>query len=120
ALRQQVAGGVEERRDQLAFYAVRVVAAGDAESELLALLRRHIERPEHPVPEREAAAEILVEVLRILRVVHLMMRRADEDTAGEPAERDPHMRVLQVDVSVDEQHQDDAGIGERKLMRRGA
>ena len=40
--------------------------------------------------------------------MHLMMRGADEDAPEHAAERNPHVRML--DVGVNEQHQDDVRI----------
>src|SRR6185437_851374 len=51
-----------KRCEQLAPNGVRIRPIRlDAEFELLRLGGRHIERSEHPIPEREAAPQILVE-----------------------------------------------------------
>ena len=42
--------------------------------------------------------------------MYLMMRGADEDAPQDAAERDPHVRMLEVHIGVNEQHQDDVRI----------
>ena len=95
---------------------MRILVIRDTEYQRLALLCRHVERAEHPVPQRQATAVILVEVLWIGRVVHLVVRGRHENAPERAAERNPHVRVLQVDIGVDEQHQDNVGVGERVLI----
>ena len=96
--------------DQFALQCVRIRLARETEGEGLAFLFRHVERAEHPIPDGETASEILVEVNRIVGVVDLMMRRAQQDPAGDAGERDPQMCVLEVNVEMHEQHQDDVRI----------
>ena len=88
---------------------------GEAEGEGLARLLRHIERAEHPVPQRKARTEVLVEVLRIGRVMHLMMRGADEDAPEHAAERNPHVRMLEMHIGVNKQHQDQEPMSYRRV-----
>ena len=87
-----------------------------AEGQLFALLGRNVERAENPIPDRQAIAEVLVEVSRIGGVVHLMMRGAEEDPPDHAAERDPQMRVLQMHIGVDEDHQQQVLVGDRELV----
>src|SRR5262245_66656702 len=94
-----------------------LIRSREPECEGLAFLLGHVERTEHPVPQRKAGAEVLVEVLWVGRMVHLVVRRTDEDAPEHAAERDPHVRVLQMYVRVNEENQDDVGVGERILIR---
>ena len=47
----------------------------------------------------------------------LMMRRAHKQAAQYPTERDPQMRVLQMNIGVDEEHKDDVVVGQGILIR---
>jgi hypothetical protein len=82
----------------------------------LAFGRRNVQGPEHPVPQREAASQILVEMRRIARVVNLMMGRAHEQPAQPSGKCDPDLRMLQVDVNIDEEHEDDVVLRDPVLM----
>src|SRR3954466_4884477 len=104
-------GGALDRRDcELAERGHVGLADLHAKAERLRLLPPHTERAEQPIPDREAAAEILVEVKRVVRVMDLMVRGREEDAPREPGEGDPEMRVLEMYIDVHEQHQDDVGI----------
>src|SRR6185437_6060978 len=76
--RLQMRCGVHEGHDQLALHRMRIGMVWDAEVQLFALRLGNVERSEHPIPERQATAEVLVEVLRIVGVMYLMVRRANE------------------------------------------
>ena len=53
------------------------MAAAQAERQILALVR-DVQRPEHPVPEGEDEAHILVDMPRLAGMMHLMHPGADE------------------------------------------
>jgi hypothetical protein len=106
-----------ERSDQLAPQRICVRAIRlDSEGRDLAFGRRNVQGPEHPVPQREAASQILVEMRRIARVVNLMMGRAHEQPAQPSGKCNPDLRMLQVDVNIDEEHEDDVVLREPVLM----
>ena len=65
----------------------------DAKHDRFASLGRDDERAEHPVPEGESKAEVLVEMSGVGRVMELVVSRALQDPAGDSGERDPHMAV---------------------------
>ena len=77
--------GVAERSDQLAPQRVRVGAIRiDPEALNLAFDRRYVQGSEHPVPEREAATKIFVEMRRIVGVVNLMVRGLMNSRPSQP------------------------------------
>jgi hypothetical protein len=78
-----------------------------------------MKRAEQPVPHRKAASEVLVEVGRVGGMVHLMVRRAEKDTAGQPAKRNPQMRMLEMDIDMDEDDQDQVRVGQHIMIDRG-
>ena len=88
----------------------------DSEGRDLAFGRRNVQGPEHPVPQREAASQILVEMRRIARVVNLMMGRAHEQPAQPSGKCNPDLRMLQVNINIDEEHEDDVVLREPVLM----
>src|ERR1700733_7470929 len=90
----------------------------DAEFELLRLGWGDIGRSEHPSPQRQAASQVLVEVRRVARMVDLVMRRAHEQMAEPAGERYPKLRMLQMNIEIDEKHQDDVVLRQQILMRR--
>src|SRR5664279_3427042 len=51
--RLEMAGGFDKRIHQLALYRVRILVIRDTEYQRLALFCRHVERAEHPVPQRQ-------------------------------------------------------------------
>ena len=50
----------------------------DAEREFFALPTRYMERTERPVPDSDETAEVLVEMRRVDRMMHLMVCGAEE------------------------------------------
>ncbi len=117
--RHQARGGAMERHQEFSPEGVRLLpVSADAEAQLLASPGGKVEGAEQPIPDREAAAQVLVEVDRIAGVMDLMMRGAHDQPAQRAAQRDPHVRMLQVGVAVDEQHQQDVGLRQRVLSGR--
>src|SRR5512136_2329485 len=68
----------------------------DAIGKARILLGWNFERAEHPVPNCENAAEIAVEMLRVVRVMNLMMSGGQDDPSPDAAKRDPELRMLQM------------------------
>src|SRR5580704_485461 len=96
---------VSERRQQCSGDRVRggrARAKLRAEGQDFAFAMRHVEGPERPVPDRQAVAEIAIEMDRVRRVVDLMVRRADEDAPEAGAETDPDVGMLQMNGREDE------------------
>jgi hypothetical protein len=111
--------GAAEWSDKLAFNCVRVRPIRlDAEFKHLGVRRRDIQGAEQPVPHRKTASQVLVEVIGIARVMNLVMRRTHQQTAQPPGERYPKLRVLQMDIKVDEEYQDEIVLRQAILMRR--
>ena len=81
----------------------------NAEGEILPIAVRNVERAEQPVPKRQAAAEILVEVPWVVRVMNLMMRRTEDDATQPTGHWDPQMRMLEMSEDPHERDEDDAG-----------
>jgi hypothetical protein len=73
-------------------FAVRAIA--QTHPELFALCR-HVERSIQPIPDRELEAAVAAEVMRLVAVMQLMVRRADEPLAPARSERQPYRRVPQ-------------------------
>src|SRR2546421_2455005 len=98
-LRDDMRGGALHRRNRKLAQGMHVGLADlDAKRQCLGLSLRHMQRAEQPVPDREAASEVLVEVQRIVRMMDLVMRRAQEYAARHAGERNPQMRVLEVHI----------------------
>src|SRR5262249_26927938 len=55
-------------------------------------------------------------MLRIGRMMDLMMRGTYENVPEPTAERNPYMRVLEMHIGVNEQHQDEVGIVQGVLI----
>jgi hypothetical protein len=77
-----------------------------------------VERAEDPVPNRQAAAEILVEVLRVGRVVNLVVRRTYDHATERTGHRDPEMRMLE--MSEDPHERDDQKVSACTRAERSA
>jgi hypothetical protein len=95
-----MADGLDDGSVGSALTGVALRMPGDTEDQRFALLLRHIERAEHSIPQRQACAEGGVEMFGVGRVMGLVMRRADENTAEHAAIDDPHTRVLQLDIGM--------------------
>ncbi len=76
-----------------------------------------MQRAEQPVPDSETAAEVLVEVDRIGRMMDLMMRRADQKAAPDTGERDPEAGVVQVRQQIGKDDNDGIATGDDELRR---
>jgi len=77
----------KRRNDQTAQRQVPLpIRLAGAEANNLGRRLGHIERAEHPVPQRQVDPEIPVEVPRRITVVNLVLRRAVDDVFGNRAE----------------------------------
>ena len=63
----------------------------DAEVQSLAFALGHMQGSEQPVPDRKTTPKILVEVYRVIGMVDLVMRRAEDDVTERTCERNPEM-----------------------------
>ena len=75
----------------------QLVAFGICQTEFKNFMcRRHIKRPEHPVPDRKHLAIILVMMARGARVVDLMLCRRNQDVFQNTPIAESDMSVAQV------------------------
>lgn len=76
-----------------------------AEFAHFALTRRHVERPKQPIPDRKAGAHVAVVMFWIDRVMHLVVCGAQQNAAPDAGERDPRLRMLQMDEGVNKENE---------------
>src|SRR5262245_62654292 len=81
-------------------------ACRDSEGQPLTFALRKVQGSEKPVPDRQTAPEILVEVFRVVGMVDLVMRRAENHAPQHTGGRDPDVRVLKMYGGEKECHQD--------------
>ncbi len=88
---------VYEWRDENACRRVGIFASsGGSVGEPGIFRRRNFERSEESVPDCEHAAKIAIVMTRIVGVMDLMMRRAQDDAAPSAPKRDPELRMLEM------------------------
>jgi hypothetical protein len=95
--RRQHGERVGEGFDHQSHDAMRVPAVlRHAEFQARRHLLRNAQRAEHPVENRKEAAEIAIVMGGVDGMMDLVMGRAQDETAGQAAQRDPELRMLKI------------------------
>ena len=99
---------------------MRLVDAIDTKGQRHLLAVGQEEGTEQPIPQGERAAQILVEVGSVGRVVDLMVRGTQEQLPPHPGEGNPEMRVLKRRQEHERGEHQDIGAADREVSGRAA